>query len=159
MLASEGFSPPKRIRLNFRNDYDGVAATSDDKIDISANYVCRATNDFGIVIHELTHVVQAYDRGGNPGWLVEGVADYIRLTHFEPQARRPRIDPARASYRDSYQTTAIFLEWVEKKHDPQLVTELNRAMREGKFQMEIFKGRTGKTLDELWAEFITTLRP
>jgi predicted alpha-1,6-mannanase (GH76 family) len=157
LLASDGFIPASRVQLNFRSDYNGVAATSRAKIDISAGYVRRATNDFGMVIHELTHVVQDYRRGGNPGWLVEGVADYIRLTHFEPQARRPRIDPERASYRDAYKTTAIFLEWVEKHHDPQLVKELNRAMREGNYRPELFQERTAKTLDELWTGFVQSL--
>ncbi len=158
LLPSEGFSPAKEVRVSFRKDYDGLAATSRDRIDISASYVRRATNDFGMVIHELTHVVQAYRGRRNPGWLVEGVADYIRLTHFEPQARRPRIDPAKASYRDAYKTTAIFLEWAEKTYDRELVKELNRAMREGKFQPELFQERTGKSVDELWAAFIETLR-
>ena len=30
---------------------------------------------FGVVIHELTHVIQAYPAAGDkPGWLVEGIA-------------------------------------------------------------------------------------
>lgn len=157
-LASEGFTPPNDVRLEFRNDYDGVAATSRDKIVISAGYVRRASNDFGMVIHELTHVAQDYGNARNPGWLVEGVADYIRISLFEPQARRPRIDPARASYRDSYKTTAIFLEWAQNKYDPRLVMELNRAMRNRVFKIELFQERTGRTVDELWAEFTASLR-
>jgi hypothetical protein len=158
LLPSAGFVPAREVRLNFRKDYNGVAATSRDRIDISANYVRRTTNDFGMVIHELTHVVQAYRGGGNPGWLVEGVADYIRLTHFEPQARRPRIDPAKASYRDAYKTTAIFLEWAEKTYDRELVKELDQAMRAGSYRPELFQERTGKSVDELWAAFTETLR-
>jgi hypothetical protein len=50
--------------------------------------------------------------------------------HFEPKARRPRINPDRASYRDSYKTTAIFLEWAEKKYDKELVKKLNKPLRE-----------------------------
>lgn len=135
-----------------------MAATSGGTISINAIYVRRATNDFGMVIHELTHVVQSYHRGNTPGWLTEGIADYIRLSHFEPQARRPRINPEKASYTDAYKTTAIFLEWVEKKYDEQLVKKLNQAAREGRFQIELFKDYTGKTMDELWAEFADTLR-
>jgi hypothetical protein len=47
---------------------------------------------------------------------------------------------------------------VEKKYDEQLVTKLNQAAREGKFQIELFKDYTGKTVDELWAEFADSLR-
>jgi hypothetical protein len=157
-LASDGFTPPNDVRIKFHKDMKGVAATSRNVINVSADYVRKHTNDFGMIIHEVTHVVQDYRRHRNPGWLVEGVADYVRLTMFEPQARRPRIDPERASYRDAYKTTAMFLEWTEKEHGAGLVKKLNRAMREGSFQLELFKDYTGKTVDELWSEFIGSLK-
>jgi len=158
LLASEGFEPPKEVRIIFHANKEGVADTMNDTINIAANYVRHATNDFGMVIHELTHVVQSYGRKRNPGWLVEGVADYIRLTHYEPQARRPRINPDRASYRDAYKTTAIFLEWAERKYDANLVGKLNRAMREGNFKIELFQTCAGHSVDALWQEFTDTLR-
>ncbi len=157
LLASDGFEPSKEVQLRFHKDMPGVASTSREVINISATFVKKNTNDFGMVIHELTHVVQDYRRGRNPGWLVEGIADYIRLTHFEPQARRPRINPDRASYRDSYKTTAMFLEWVEKTYDKQLVNKLNKACRECVFAIDLFKDYTGKTVNELWGEFIDSL--
>lgn len=158
LLASEGFVPPKHVHLIFHAKKEGVADTAGDTINIAANYVRHATNDFGMVIHELTHVVQSYGHGGNPGWLVEGVADYIRLTHYEPQARRPRIDPDHASYRDAYKTTAIFLEWAETTYDKQLVLKLNRAMRDGVFNLELFKTHTDHSIDDLWKQFTDTVR-
>lgn len=157
-LASDGFAPPNEVRIRFHKDMKGVAATSRNVINVSAGYVRNHTNDFGMIIHEVTHVVQDYRRHRNPGWLVEGVADYVRLTMFEPQARRPRINPERASYRDAYKTTAMFLEWAEKEHGAGLVKKLNRAMREGTFQLDLFKDYTGKTVDELWSEFIDSLK-
>src|SRR3954447_4955642 len=42
----------------------GVANASGDKIRISAEWVTKkAPNDYGMVVHELTHIVQAYHRG------------------------------------------------------------------------------------------------
>lgn len=162
LLASDVFTPPQSVALRFRKDMRGVAATGGRRISIAADYVRGHTNDWGMVIHELTHVVQAYPEAEpgctKPGWLVEGIADYIRLAHFEPQARRPRINPDRASYRDAYKTTAGFLEWAEKTHDPHLVQQLNQPLREGKFKLELFKEYTGKTVDELWQEFTESLR-
>lgn len=158
LLASDGFTPPQTVRLILRKDMQGVASTSRDHINIAAQYVQRHPDDFGMVIHELTHVVQSYPPRSKPGWLTEGIADYIRVVHFEPDARRPSIDPAKASYRDSYKTTAIFLEWIEKNQDRELIKALNRAMREGTFAVEIFKERTGKTVDELWKQFADSLK-
>lgn len=157
LLASEGFTPPALVQLHFRKDMKGVAATGGNVIHIAADYVKGHTNDFGMVVHELTHVVQSYPPGG-PGWLVEGIADYIRLSHFEPQAPLPRIDPDRASYRDAYKTTAIFLAWIEKYHDQQIIKKLNRALREKSFKVELFHDYTGKSLDELWHDFTQSLR-
>ena len=68
------------------------------------------------------------------------------------------INADRASYRDAYKTTAIFLEWAEKTHDKQLVHKLNRAMRDGVFNMEIFKTNTGLSIDDLWKQFTDTVR-
>ena len=158
LLASDGFIPPDNVKLRFR-DGRGVAATGGNVITINAKFVRSNTNDWGMVIHELTHVIQSYPGGRNPGWVVEGVADYIRLTHFEPQARRPRPNPEKASYQDAYKTTAIFFEWVEKTHDAQLIKKLNRVAREGSFQIELFKEYTGRTIDELWQEYLASLSP
>lgn len=157
LLASEGFVPPDRVTLKFRADMKGVAAASGNVINFSAAYVRGHTNDWGMVIHELTHVVQSYPPGG-PGWLVEGIADYLRLYHFEPSAPKPRINPDKASYRDAYKTTAIFLAWVEKKHDAKLVSNLNTALRQRKYSPELWKAATGRTVDELWADFTDELR-
>jgi hypothetical protein len=156
LLNSPDFKPYSKIRLRIKN-MRGVAATGRDGIDISAGYVRQHTNDFGMVIHELTHVVQAYP-SPDPGWVTEGIADYVRIAHFEPQAPRPRIDLSKATYHDSYKTSAMFLEWVEKKYDKQLITKLNRVMRESSFKIELFKDYTGKTVDELWKEYTDTLR-
>ena len=154
--------PSTQIHLKFSKDMEGVAATSRDRIEVAAKYVKKATNDFGMVIHELTHVIQAYPEPApgcrKPGWLVEGIADYIRLFHYEPNAPRPRINPDKASYRDAYKTTAIFLDWVQKHYAKDLVEKLNRSLHDGRFQADMFKDITGKTVDELWKEYTDTLR-
>lgn len=158
LLASDGFTPPKTVTLRFKN-MRGVAGTGGNEIGVSAEYVRRHTNDWGMVIHELTHVVQSYPPVAPEfGWMTEGIADYIRLAHFEPDVRPPRINPDRAKYTDSYKTTAAFLRWIEKAHDPAIVKKLNQSLREQKFKLELFKDYTGKTVDELWGEFTDSIR-
>jgi hypothetical protein len=163
LLPSEGFEPLLSTRLLFKKDKGGVADTSrGTDISIAAKYVIGHTNDFGMVIHELTHVVQAYpgpkDGFTKPGWLVEGIADNIRLFHFEPDVRRPRINPDKANYTDAYKTTAGFLDWVEKNYDKELVKKLSAALRQGEYQDSLWQKCTGKTVDELWKEFADSLR-
>ncbi|MCX6910377.1 MAG: basic secretory protein-like protein [Verrucomicrobia bacterium] len=161
LLASEGFSPPKSVTLRFQNDKKGVAGTSGDKITIAAAYVRGHTSDIGMVIHELTHVVQAYPKEKEgftkPGWLVEGIADYIRLYHFEPDAPRPRVNPDKASYRDSYKTVAAFMAWLEQRHAG-IVKKLNAALRSGIFKEKLFEDCAAKPLDDLWQDFTASLK-
>ncbi|MBL9114666.1 MAG: hypothetical protein JNJ83_06625 [Verrucomicrobiaceae bacterium] len=152
LLPSDGFSPPKQVLLTFDPNMKGVAHASGNKITISARYVRQHPDDWGMVVHELCHVVQAYPPGG-PGWLVEGIADYIRIAHYEPQAPRPVLDFARSSYKDGYKTAAIFLEWIEKNHGPGLVIKLNADLRASRYHPERWLELTGKSEDDLWKVF------
>lgn len=156
LLPSDGFVAPREVTLYFDPKMKGVAHAAGGKITICADYVRGHRDDLGMVVHELTHVVQSYPPGG-PGWLVEGIADYIRIVHFEPQAPRPKLDIAKASYTDGYKTTAVFLEWVEKNQTAGLVIQLNAALRKGAYNDAFWKTTSGKTVDELWKLFADSL--
>ena len=136
----------------------GVASTSNNVIRISAEWVTKkAPNDYGMVIHELTHIVQDY-RGKGEGWLTEGIADYIRDRHFEPGVRHHRIDPDKGSYRQAYGVAATFLIWLEEHKDKGLVRKLNIASHDGAYRRELFAELCGADLDALWREFAETQR-
>jgi hypothetical protein len=164
-LPSEGYTAPARVTIAITDDYRGVAATIGTHILCSADWFKKNYDGegAGAVVHELVHVVQQYHqaRGGtpNPGWLVEGVADYIRWFKFEPMptGTRPR-NPDEASYTDSYRTTAGFLNFVVEKHDKDIIAKLNAAMRLGKYNVALWKEYAGSTVDELWAEYAATLK-
>jgi len=158
LLPSERFIAPKEVTLYFDPKMKGVAHALGGRITISAAFVRTHPDDFGMVVHELTHVVQSYPSGG-PGWLVEGIADYIRIVHFEPKAPRPKLDPAKASYKDAYKTAAMFLEWIELHHTAGVVVKMNAALRTGTYKDELWSSLTGKTVDELWALFLKSLQP
>ncbi|NQT88725.1 hypothetical protein HQ560_18305 [bacterium] len=163
-LPSEGYQAPSRLSVTFRKDMKGVAATAGTRIVCAGGWFKRNLDGeaAGAVVHELVHVVQRYRRvkGGrrNPGWMVEGVADHIRWFQYEPKSKRPRPNPKRAKYTDSYRTTAAFLDYAVRTHDKDIVRKFNAAMREGKYADELWKTYTGKTVDELWAEYVAALR-
>ncbi len=154
MLPSDGFTPPMKVKLVFKDSSKFLAYTANDTITISADWIKKHPDDYGMVVHELTHVIQAYRRNNDAGWLVEGIADYIRFFQYEPEAKLGAIDPKKASYRDAYRTTAMFLAWIEKTHDKQIVMKLNRELRAGHYKPELFKDFTSMPLDDLWAKFI-----
>jgi hypothetical protein len=106
----------------------------------------------------LTHVVQAYHKGNVPGWLTEGIADYIRWFKYEPQSKRPHPNPDKAKYSDSYRTSAAFLNWAAETYDKDLVVKINAACRRGEYNEELWKKYTGRTLAELGDAWIESLR-
>jgi Peptidase of plants and bacteria/F5/8 type C domain len=156
-LKSDGYKPPTQISLTLKSSYDGVAAASGTRITGSVKFFKEHPEDVGAMIHETCHVVQRYQGGDNPGWLVEGVADYVRFFVFEP-GKAGRVNPSEAHYDGSYRTTASFLAFVTKKYDKELVLKLNKLMREEKYKEEAFKELTGKTVQQLDHEWLASLR-
>jgi hypothetical protein len=155
-LKSDGFKPRREIRMTLSKSYNGVAAAGGGRITGSAKYFKAHPDDFGAMVHETVHCVQNYG-GGNPGWLVEGIADYERFFRYEPGKLGP-INPNRAHYDDSYRVTAAFLAYVSDKYDKESVRKLNAAMREGKYTDDLFKGLTGKSVKELDGEWRSSLK-
>jgi Peptidase of plants and bacteria len=154
MLQTEGFVPAKEVKLVFQKNRKSPAATGGSTIYISANHVKQHPDDYGMVVHELVHVLQRYPKFNKENWwLVEGIADYVRFYRYEPNTRLPPISSAKASYRDGYKTSARFLAWIEKRHDKDIITQLNLALRKGEYRPELFQEWTGKGVDELWVDF------
>lgn len=156
VLASDGYRPPTQIRLAMRADYDGVAMAGGNRITGSVKYFKSHPADVGAMIHETVHCVQGYRARGLPGWLVEGIADYVRFWKFEP-GTAGRVNPQRAAFDGSYRTTAAFLAFVTARYDPQLVTKLNAMLRNGKYDSGVWKALTGKTVEELNKEWRESL--
>jgi hypothetical protein len=155
VLRDDRYQPPRRVPMRLRI-MDGVAYASGDRITGSTAYFKRHPDDFGAMVHETVHVVQGYRLPGNPGWLVEGIADYVRFFKYEP-GKLGRIVPHRARYDGSYRVTAAFLAYLTEKYDKQIVRKLNKMMREGEYKEDVFRKLTGKTLEKLGEEWRATL--
>ena len=173
MLPSEGFSAPKTFSVTFTERYKGVAATSGNRIEGAPGWYRGQLKGeaVGSMVHELVHVAQQYGRARRPdaerppGWLIEGIPDYIRWYLFEPQSKGCEISPKRAAsarYDGSYRVSANFLNYVVGKYDKDIFKELNSAMREGRYTGEIWKTRTGHSVEELaeeWKKFLEAGSP
>jgi len=151
-LPSKGFTPPREVKLVFKDEKKGVAYTTGAKITVVADWIRKHPDDFGMVIHELTHVVQSYPKG--VGWITEGIADYIRNYRYEPK-QPGKVNP-KASYKDGYKTAATFLAWIEKSKDKDIIRKLNEALRTGTYKDELFKEWAGSDVDALWKEFLAS---
>jgi hypothetical protein len=156
-LRSEGYRPAKVVKMSLKDGVDVPAYASGDRITGSTKWFRDHPEDVGAMVHEAAHVVQRYRGRRNPGWLVEGVADYVRFVLYEPQNIGP-INADRAQYDQSYRVTARFLGYIVDKYDPEFVLKVNRAMREGKYSNAVFKEATGKTMEQLGAEWKASLK-
>jgi hypothetical protein len=165
MLASDGYSAPKRFSVTIKPGR-GVAATGGTRVTANSTWLKGELNHeaVGALLHEEVHVVQQYrgrrsnpDAKPTPGWLVEGIPDYIRWFLYEPQSHGADVPWLRTrrnvtlNYDARYRVTANFLDYAVQHHDPknELITKLNAACREGRYTDELWKEYTGKTLAEL----------
>ncbi|HEU0040162.1 MAG TPA: basic secretory protein-like protein [Verrucomicrobiae bacterium] len=169
MLPSEGYTAPASFSVTIRPGR-GVAATSGTRVTANSNWLKGELDReaIGALLHEEIHVIQLYGRRGNrgegggrrlPGWLVEGIPDYIRWFLYEPQShgaddvwmKKQKFEGVR--YDKSYRQSANFLNWVSQKYDKDIVAKLNAAARAGKYGDEIWKEKSGQTAEELGNEW------
>lgn len=168
MLPSEGYEAPTNVTITVDKDAKGVAFASGDKITCAADWFRKNLEGeaVGAVVHEMAHVVQNYgwgrrrtpdgERKRTPGWVVEGIPDYIRWFLYEPETKGAEITErnlSRAKYDANYRITGNFIDWVVRTYDKDIVRKINAAAREAKYSDELWKEHTGKTIQELGDEW------
>lgn len=146
----------RQVTLTIDTAYDGVAYAHDGRVVISQTWLEKKPGDVDVVTHEVMHIVQAYPSGSGPGWLVEGIADYVRYKYGVDNAGAGWSLPDVQNdhhYSQSYRITARFLDWIETNRKPGLVKVLDTAMRTRAYTDGIWEAETGLDLDGLWAAY------
>ncbi|GLJ24733.1 hypothetical protein SUGI_0472840 [Cryptomeria japonica] len=134
---------------------DGVAYTSADEIHLSADYVGNYGGDVkaeirGVLYHEMTHVWQWNGQRKAPGGLIEGIADYVRLT--AGLAPSHWVNPGSGDKWDQgYDVTALFLQYCDSISSG-FVANINAKMASG-WDLGFFNDLTGKSVDQLWRDY------
>jgi hypothetical protein len=173
--------PFKLVIVSFQHAQRYPAFTTDNVIHVSADTIKAMQDDYrGMVIHELTHVVQHYPAGqADSRWVIEGIADYVRHEAFEkdiqPTLRlnaqgrlygysgkapffhgleNASADLTEKGYLRSYTVASSFLYWLELRKDRRIIQDLNLALSQGQYTPELFGKFCGEPLDALWAEFV-----
>ena len=173
MLPSEGFEAITNFAIRFREMRRGIpAATSRGGVSCNIEWFRQNLKGeaVGAVVHELVHVVQDYGWGGRtnnanvrrtrtPGWVVEGIPDYIRWFLYEPQSKGAEITArnlGRVKYDTGYRPTGNFLNWVTETYDKGIIAKINAAARQGKYEDSLWQNYTGKTIQALGDEWRET---
>lgn len=145
-----------KIRLVFK-PFNGVAYAAGREITVSSAYIKEHPKDFGLVIHETTHVAQAYPRVREV-WAMEGMTDYIRYFVTEPRSKNTwRVDPERSKYTDSYGVTATFYDWIIREKDPEFLHKIHKVFRSRQSVERFCENEYGTPMSALWDEFIASL--
>jgi hypothetical protein len=161
LLPGPGPAGPVRIVLEPELGVPAYALPDRAEIHVSAAFVrsriAQGTDDFGMVIHELTHTLQRYPRSVR--WLTEGIADYIRYERYEPTVPRRAFDLAKARYDEGYWVSSGFLAWIERSYDRNLIRKLHRALSAGTYrESAFFRQATARDLSGLWKDFVASSR-
>lgn len=146
----------KEVNFVIDTAYKGVAATGGGRIVYSPVYFKQNPGDIDVVTHEAMHVVQAYKGRSGPGWLTEGIADYVRYKFGVDNEGAGWSLPSFKSdhnYTNSYRITARFLAWLEKHGNSGIVKKLDASMRSRTYSKDLWEKETGKSLDELWKSY------
>jgi hypothetical protein len=134
---------------------DAIAGAGGTLVVYQTEWLLQHPQDYDVVVHEVMHIVQNYL--SSPGWLTEGIADYVRYQYGTNNAAAGwQLQPpgTGSSYTDGYGTTARFLVWVEQRHGIELVNVLDGAIRGGSYVPGLWISYTGKTVDELWSAYL-----
>lgn len=146
----------KEVVFLVDTSYQGVAATSDGKVTFSSRWLKLHPEDIDVVTHEVMHIVQDYGNTNGPGWLTEGIADYVRYKFgVDNEGANWSLPDYKEgqSYKNSYRITAKFLDWLEAGDHKGMVKNMDKHLRDHTYSDELWRQYTGRTLDELWSKY------
>lgn len=159
-------APPVRSVTLVLKPLQGIAYTNGSELDfehkeinISTNYIeqlgSRTREEvIGVITHEMVHCFQYNGKDTCPGWLIEGIADYVRLN---AGLAPPHWQRSGSHWDEGYQVTAYFLDWLDQIRQG-FVKDLNLYLRDFDYdEGRIWPELTQKTLQVLWSEYQSTM--
>lgn len=173
LLSDESATPPSTFDLIFKplkSGNLGEAHVLPNRIYINAP---RFTNDLPsfesfdkVFAHEMAHIAAQYRHWAIPFWdsrspaqkyWGESVADYARFKVLGTNGWQcPECNSRFPHYTDGYACGGAFLLFVERDYGTNIIRRMIRELREDTYSDEFFPEATGKTLDQIWAEFQNT---
>lgn len=145
---------PALVTLQVVENLGHPGQTLGAEIRIDAGWIRNNPLDLDVMTHEQFHVVQNYAPGAQPGWAVEGLADYARW-RYGLSNQQWSLPPLRPEHRwtDSYRVTAAFFRWLEEHRRPAFPEELDLALRQRGYAAQFWGAHFGKSVEKLWAEY------
>jgi predicted alpha-1,2-mannosidase len=147
----------KEVTFFIDAKYTGVAEAGDLTVRFNPAWFNKNAEDLDAITHELMHLIQDYGYSNCPSWVTEGIADYVRaiygINNVKSGWTMPDVKPTH-NYINSYRITARFFIWITQKYTPDFITTLDQIIRQKKYTENTWKELTGKTVEELWKEYM-----
>tara|TARA_R110002049_G_scaffold263086_2_gene439130 strand:+ start:276 stop:986 length:711 start_codon:yes stop_codon:yes gene_type:complete len=155
---AKDFNKNARMDLTVKIDtsYKGVAYAHNGSVTVSAKWLHKNPEDIDLMTHEIMHIIQSYPTNAGPGWLTEGIADFVRYKYGINNANAnwslPKFSKNQ-SYKNSYRVTARFLLWITLNYDKKFVVKMDKRLRSNTYSPKLWEKYTGFDLDQLWDEY------
>ncbi|PUA29119.1 MAG: hypothetical protein B0W54_00465 [Cellvibrio sp. 79] len=153
LFARFNQNAPQTVYLDIR-DIDPPAYAGGDRITVQRQWMLNNPHDTDIMVHEGMHIIQGYSFGNVPGWLTEGIADFVRneygLSNIGWSLQQYRYGQ---HYSNGYGVAASFLQWIEANYaggGSSRVDQLDQLLRSGQYTNNIWVQWTGYDVDHLW---------
>ncbi|HWF00634.1 MAG TPA: basic secretory protein-like protein [Caulobacteraceae bacterium] len=160
VLAAPGFTPPAKIFIRpspaSALPPRAAAQARGEVIFVNAPYL-RAHPQYNFIAHEMVHIVQPYGTH-SPGWVVEGIADWVRYYILFPDDQERLWDPSRGDWRRGYQQAAALLDYEERVHGAGTVRALNAALHRGEDPVAWLQRLDRTSLPLVWDQVLQALR-
>lgn len=160
-LAYPDYTPLTTIKITFSTEAP-LAHTYSDRGEIIVNPTWARDNQngqdyMGMFLHEATHIVQNYK--SDAGWFTEGVADISRDIVLHDRETFDVFPGATGfNYTRGYNTGAYFINWIQDAYKKDIARQFGIAANKGTYNVSMFSTATGKTVDQLWTEYLTKLK-
>lgn len=154
-LAKGNYEPTKSLSIRVISAPEAVAyaETEIGRITISREYLENHKDDFGgLVIHEMTHIVQDY-RGNGVFWAREGMADWVRTFFYRDPTKGARDPRGSEFYTNGYDSAAQMLAHINSKVGGSFMKDLNLSLKFNDYlESTTMKEMTEKTSAEWWQD-------
>ncbi|MGK4007165.1 basic secretory protein-like protein [Sorangium sp. So ce1036] len=160
------FNPaaPTTVGLIITED-PGVAWASNGNTYYNKQHMLDNPLDTDAVVHEIMHIVQSYS-GPVPGWIVEGIADYVRDAYGLQNAAAGWSIPSGwtygAHYLFGYGDAAAFFKWIDATYrasQTPVADELDDILRAGTYSSQTWVDLTGYDVETLWQQYSNNQAP
>lgn len=150
-IAYPDYLPGNTVRLFMDPSTPYQASASGNTITVRpADLRNDLADGGGMFLHEAAHLIQAYPSGADPtGWIVEGIADWVRDWFTRERSYIPPTNAQLAPYSPG----GLTVQWAESKYSPGFIHKLNVALHRKTYTSSFIPNLTGgKTDTQLFAE-------